>query len=73
MKTKDKFFTKLLDNNNPSVPPEDKHKIKELLKMCRLSDKVAIVTALLQGLVYVLPNFLSKKLGDQRAKRCGRC
>ena len=32
MKTKDKFFPKLLDNNNPNVPPEDKHKIKELLK-----------------------------------------
>jgi len=26
--------------------------------MSRLSDKVAFVTALLQGLVYVLPNFL---------------
>jgi hypothetical protein len=26
------FFPKLLDNNNPNVPPEDKHKIGELLK-----------------------------------------
>ncbi len=29
---RDKFFPRLLDNNKPSVPPEDKHKIRELLK-----------------------------------------
>jgi len=29
---RDNFFPKLLDNNNPNVPPEDKQKIKELLK-----------------------------------------
>ena len=29
---RDKFFPKLLDNNNPNVPPEDKHKIRDLLK-----------------------------------------
>jgi len=29
---KNKFFPKLLDNNNPNVTPEDKQKIKELLK-----------------------------------------
>jgi integrase/recombinase XerD len=29
---RDKFFPKLLDNNNPDVPAEDRHKIKELLK-----------------------------------------
>jgi integrase/recombinase XerD len=29
---KNKFFPKLLDNNNPNVPPEDKQKIRELLK-----------------------------------------
>jgi len=29
---RDKFFPKLLDNNNPNVTPEDKHKIRDLLK-----------------------------------------
>ncbi|HET7147517.1 MAG TPA: hypothetical protein VFI73_03375 [Candidatus Nitrosopolaris sp.] len=29
---KNKFFPRLLDNNNPNVPPEDKQKIRELLK-----------------------------------------
>jgi integrase/recombinase XerD len=29
---KQEFFPKLLDNNNPNVPPEDKQKICELLK-----------------------------------------
>ena len=29
---KNKFFPRLLDNNNPNLPPEDKQKVRELLK-----------------------------------------
>jgi hypothetical protein len=31
-KYKKELFPKLLDSNNPTVPPEDKQKIRELLK-----------------------------------------